>query len=107
MCAPTSEPFSTTTTEMSGERCLRRMAAESPAGPAPTITTSNSMLSRASDIAMLWDCRHFGVNVPSVRLDLAYHRGMPDIARDQSLSLLRWLIDAGADEATGEQPVDR
>ena len=44
--APTSEPFSTTTTEHSGKSCFRRIAAASPAGPAPTTTTSNSMLSR-------------------------------------------------------------
>jgi hypothetical protein len=42
MWAPTSEPFSTTTTEMSAEICFSRIAAESPAGPAPT-TTSNSI----------------------------------------------------------------
>ncbi len=45
--APTSEPFSNTTTDSSGLTCFRRMAAERPAGPAPTITTSNSMLSRS------------------------------------------------------------
>ena len=41
MCAPTSEPFSSTTTEISlpacAASCFRRMAAASPAGPAPTI----------------------------------------------------------------------
>src|SRR5215207_3824777 len=47
MWAPTSEPFSTTTTEMSDESCFSRMAAANPAGPAPTITTSNSIASRA------------------------------------------------------------
>ncbi len=47
MCAPTSLPFSTTQTAASGASCFRRMAAASPAGPAPTTTTSNSMLSRA------------------------------------------------------------
>ena len=44
MCAPGSEPFSRTTTETSCERsaasCLRRIAVASPAGPAPTIATS-------------------------------------------------------------------
>jgi len=52
MCAPTSEPFSTTTTEISALICLRRMAAASPAGPAPTTTTSNSIASRAGNSAM-------------------------------------------------------
>src|SRR5215468_7419933 len=47
ICAPTSDPFSTTTTVVSGEICLSRIAAASPAGPAPTITTSNSIASRA------------------------------------------------------------
>jgi hypothetical protein len=51
MCAPTSEPFSSTHTEMSGESCLRRIAAARPAGPAPTTTTSYSIDSR--DIAEL------------------------------------------------------
>ena len=40
MCAPGSEPFSSTTTERSGLSCLRRIAVARPAGPAPTITTS-------------------------------------------------------------------
>ena len=40
-------PFSSTTTESSGLTCFSRIAAASPAGPAPTITTSNSMLSRS------------------------------------------------------------
>ncbi len=50
MCAPTSEPFSTTQTEISfpssAARCFRRIAALRPAGPAPTITTSYSIDSR-------------------------------------------------------------
>ncbi len=47
MWAPTSLPFSTTQTPSSGCSCLRRMAAASPAGPAPTINTSNSIVSRS------------------------------------------------------------
>src|ERR671914_1143445 len=46
MCAPTSEPFSSTHTEMSGESCFSRIAAASPAGPPPTTTTSYCMDSR-------------------------------------------------------------
>ena len=51
MWAPTSEPFSSTATETSvpaaAAPCLSRIAAASPAGPAPTITTSYSIASRA------------------------------------------------------------
>ena len=47
ICAPTSEPFSSTTTFRSGSICFRRIAADRPAGPAPTITTSNSIDSRS------------------------------------------------------------
>jgi len=47
ICAPTSEPFSSTTTLQSASSCLRRIAADKPAGPAPTITTSYSILSRS------------------------------------------------------------
>ena len=50
MCAPTSPPFSRTTTERSGATCFNRIAAARPAGPAPTITTSNSMLSRSTSL---------------------------------------------------------
>ena len=32
---------------------------------------------------------------------------MPDNTRDQSLAVLRWLIEAGADEAVSEAPVNR
>jgi|SRR6185295_17412189 len=32
---------------------------------------------------------------------------MAELSRDQSLSLLRWLIEAGADEAIIEQPINR
>src|SRR5947199_5197571 len=53
MWAPISEPFSTTTTEMSGDSCFNRIAAASPDGPAPTITTSNSIDSRAGNSCSL------------------------------------------------------
>ena len=36
----TSEPFSSTTTSSSLSSCFKRIAADKPAGPAPTITTS-------------------------------------------------------------------
>src|SRR5215471_3619025 len=67
MCAPTSDPFSTMTTEHSGATCFKRMAAESPAGPAPTMTTSNSIASRAGSsfglmrsILWSWELRTCG-----------------------------------------------
>jgi hypothetical protein len=51
MWAPTSEPFSITQTETSrppsAASWRSRIAAARPAGPAPTITTSNSMDSRS------------------------------------------------------------
>ena len=50
MCAPGSEPFSSTTTDTSlpaaAASCFSRIAVDSPAGPAPTITTSYSIASR-------------------------------------------------------------
>src|SRR6201996_5014009 len=50
ICAPISEPFSSTqtpsSTPFSAARCFRRIAADRPAGPPPTITTSYSIDSR-------------------------------------------------------------
>src|SRR4051812_9685884 len=46
MCAPISEPFSSTQTLNSGLTCLSRIAVDSPAGPPPTITTSKGIDSR-------------------------------------------------------------
>src|SRR5262249_57671654 len=53
MCAPPSDPFSTTTRVVWGEICLSLIAAASPAGPAPTIPTSNSIASRAGSSSAL------------------------------------------------------
>src|SRR5476649_2661179 len=57
MCAPTSEPFSTTQTLISlpasAAFCFSRQAADRPAGPAPTMTTSNSMYSRSTGYLLL------------------------------------------------------
>src|SRR5262245_41771063 len=54
--APISEPFSIRQTDTSWLRsaasCLRRIAAASPAGPPPTITTSYSIDSRAITISL-------------------------------------------------------
>src|SRR5690606_16549555 len=56
MWAPTSAPFSRTTTDRSALTCFNLMAADRPAGPAPTITTSNSMLSRSGSSCSLISC---------------------------------------------------
>src|SRR5215467_2678578 len=61
ICAPTSEPFSTTTTDASGAICLILIAAARPAGPAPTITTSNSIASRAGRSVALIACSRIGL----------------------------------------------
>src|SRR5262245_5883532 len=57
MCAPSSEPFSSTTTLVSrpasAARCFIRIAAASPAGPPPTMTTSYSIRSRSMGNPML------------------------------------------------------
>ncbi len=47
ICAPTVEAFSITHTDSSGLSCLRRIANASPAGPAPTVMTSYSIVSRS------------------------------------------------------------
>lgn len=47
MCAPISELFSITATVNSGLICFKRIAQASPAGPAPTMITSYSMISRS------------------------------------------------------------
>ena len=51
ICAPISLPFSIRQTSMSlpasFANCFSRIAADKPDGPPPTITTSNSMISRS------------------------------------------------------------
>src|SRR3954454_23905505 len=57
-CAPTSEPFSRTQTETSRScsdaSCFNRIAALRPAGPAPTITTSYSIISRVMAVIRIY-----------------------------------------------------
>lgn len=52
--SPTSGPFSKTQTErsefLSRHICFNRMAADKPAGPAPTMTTSYSSTSRSTEL---------------------------------------------------------
>ncbi len=114
ICAPTSEPFSTTTTLISGESCFRRMAAASPAGPAPTITTSNSMLSRGGRSAIFFPLSPSGVfpsfpgqyNPLSAPPDCRYVKCMA--APNPSLrEILAFHVEAGVDVALEEKPVNR
>src|SRR5512134_589170 len=63
MCAPTSEPFSSTQTPTScwccAASCFKRIAAASPAGPAPTITTSYCIDSRSAIVFPAVAFRHY------------------------------------------------
>src|SRR5688572_25858447 len=115
MWAPTSEPFSTTTTLMSGEICLSRMAAASPAGPAPTMTTSNSIASRAGSSVTANPCRIL-LLIVFPRLPTPDNRQharprdrtaamTPDRAKDRTKAareLLAFYVEAGADAPVGE-----
>ena len=60
ICAPTSEPFSTTHIEISLDcsfaNCLSRIAVDKPAGPAPTTTTSYSIDSLSIFSILLFIC---------------------------------------------------
>jgi hypothetical protein len=64
ICAPIVDAFSITHTLRSGFSCLRRIANASPAGPAPTVTTSYSMMSRS----LIGWLRVAGVECAIVRL---------------------------------------
>src|SRR5262249_22707684 len=119
MWAPTSEPFSTTTPLMSGASCLRRIAAASPAGPAPTTTTSKSMPSRAGSSSAINDLLR-GALPPRAhahfpRLTKAGNRRelrpstivmTPDRTR-AARELLAFYMEAGVDAVIGEEPVNR
>src|SRR5207342_1487338 len=68
-------PFSITHTDSSGLSCLSRIANDSPAGPAPTVTTSYSMTSRSTSLmpgsvycrcAILGVCMERGKSAASV-----------------------------------------
>src|SRR5829696_1984579 len=137
MCAPTSEPFSTTTTEMSAPfsaaSCFSRIAVARPAGPAPTTTTSNAIDSRSgSSIAPLpfigsgQDSSHmnyldFGHKPAGLQLRAepwpsvvaesrtAYITRMADGSPNRAAleSLLDFYVEAGVDCAIDEAPHDR
>src|SRR5262249_35852378 len=120
ICAPTSEPFSRTTTDsslsFSTASCLSLIAAARPAGPAPTMTTSNSMVSRS-----VWSFKlqaPFGVrlgrratlNCPSLA-GKDTHRGLAEASQmsgsqTAEAALLAWYEAMGVDEAIGEMPLD-
>ncbi len=106
ICAPTSPPFSTTQTVVSGWSCFRRMAAARPAGPAPTITTSNSIASR-SDICFSPCCqnRNETHRAPSPG-GCTFGNRRRERAMD-ALAALALQIEWGADEALAEHALDR
>src|ERR1700733_4953311 len=113
ICAPTSEPFSTTTTDVSGESCLSLIAAARPAGPAPTMTTSNSIASRPGTSVSLMarslirseaDIASFH---PSHRLiGSSINPATVTPAAKHVRDLIAFYLDAGVDSAVGEEPVD-
>src|SRR4051794_29474076 len=94
MWAPTSEPFSTTTTPISGDSCLRRIAAASPAGPAPTITTSNSIASRAGSSSALASGAFIGVP-DSSSASSYYCRARRQSLFQQSVGRAELIVDRG------------
>src|ERR1700754_1064501 len=128
ICAPTSEPFSTTTMLRSALSCFSLIAAERPEGPAPTITTSNSMDSRGGNSSLLMIFLgpvQNGSNLPVVS-DFcgednhrnAFHRGamrrkLPAMSQPAPepapnvTQLLAFYLEAGVDCALGVEPVDR
>src|SRR5712692_6594805 len=119
MWAPTSEPFSTTTTEMSVASCFSRIAAARPEGPAPTTTTSNSIDSRAG--ISITNLRRAPVRRGAVfpRLPACrnqdempcrkYANSLPmSIDRLSDLrALLAFYVEAGVDAVLEEAPVNR
>src|SRR5262245_19132554 len=110
MCAPTSEPFSTTTTLMSGDSCLSRMAAARPAGPAPTITTRNSIASRggSSSSAMSISSKpaaRFSTFDKARQSARTARRMTPDRAK-AARELLAFYVEAGVDLLVADEPTN-
>src|SRR5262249_32131625 len=119
--ARTSEPFSTTTTDMSDESCLSLMAAASPAGPAPTITTSSSIASRSGNASPFISSSLLQVtgNLHEMRAvasesmkvyqlrEKAYRKAMTDGHQQALRALLAFYQEAGVDDLIGEDPIDR
>lgn len=101
---PSSADFSTTVIASSGDFCLSRMAAASPDGPAPTMTTSVSRISRvpasANRRSMRWrvkaGCDITGFMSVDRPLNVA-----------EMTAALDWYRAVGVDVAVGEEAVDR
>ena len=98
ICAPTSEPFSTITTLISSPAasafCFSRIAAERPAGPAPTITTSISIASRSTMVRTHF-CWFFFI-FQSIDISYSkYRRKKPRLATSQSEQLQPSTCAAG------------
>src|SRR5262249_42775538 len=106
--------FSTTTTDVSGASCLSRIAAARPAGPAPTITTSNSIASRAGSCAVFMACSLSRALASGSRFavlasidDRTHITPGVNAGHKDARELLAFYLDAGADALLGEEPVDR
>src|SRR5262245_27342157 len=116
ICAPTSEPFSNTTTETSLPRslasCFSRIAAARPAGPAPTITTSNSMLSRSAASFKTLAPRPVVASVPSFRRKPESSENLERIRLDTGFRRYNesWILDCSAkpgNDKYGDEARDR
>ena len=134
MCAPTSEPFSSTddgnVLPASAASCFKRMAAARPAGPAPTMTTSNSIASLGgqlhriarhlylSSTSRFWSIRSLSAAASSEETprgpevdDGGKRDRVPDMtARDTRAQiagqLLAWYEAMGVDTAVDDVPTD-
>src|SRR4051794_1265057 len=117
MCAPTSLPFSRTQTETSRPpafaRCLRRMAADRPAGPAPTTTTSYCIDSR-SLIVLSSRPNHHSTHLHCPFLDHGVNGSeegrvggnLDEIGIAEARSAMAWWLEAGVDVAVQEEARD-
>src|SRR5258708_4577556 len=119
MWAPTSEPFSTTRTDVSTDSCFSRIAAARPAGPAPTTTTSNSIDSRAG--ISITNLRRAPVRrgavfprLPACRnqdeMSCRKHANSLPMSIDRLSdlrALLAFYVEAGVDAMLDEAPVNR
>ena len=104
---------------LSAASCFSLIAAASPAGPAPTMTTSNSMVSRSavSAVASLKAQLQRRESFPRRRESGIHQYGidareapksaaMTATERHGVQALLDWYAAMGVDEAIGEVPVD-
>src|SRR5262249_54838226 len=75
MCAPTSEPFSTTTTEMSDDSCFNLIAAARPGGPPPTPHPADPHRPRGGPLHHKSPCSRFAAGAVFPRLGACPNRG--------------------------------